>query len=143
MALIWQNAPMMSLEAGCFDGITRVDELRQFGNLGVGAFEHLHGEMVGVDKEERLSTPWLRSFVFRHPWLQLNLLTAFVAAGVVTSNDNFVGRTAERFRHFRGVTVRRGGRIGANATMAVRTRACGMRRATDSIPTSRRRESTG
>jgi UDP-3-O-[3-hydroxymyristoyl] glucosamine N-acyltransferase len=37
----------------------------------------------------------------------------FVAPGVVTSNDNFVGRTAERFKHFKGVTVRKGGRIGA------------------------------
>jgi magnesium transporter len=41
------------------------------------------GAMVGVEKEERLSTPWSRSLAFRHPWLQLNLLTAFVAAGVV------------------------------------------------------------
>jgi magnesium transporter len=41
------------------------------------------GAMVGVEKEERLSTPWKTSLKFRHPWLQLNLLTAFVAAGVV------------------------------------------------------------
>lgn len=41
------------------------------------------GEMVGVTKEERLVTPWPRSLLFRHPWLQLNLLTAFIAAGVV------------------------------------------------------------
>jgi magnesium transporter len=41
------------------------------------------GTMVGVEKEERLSTPVSRSLRFRHPWLQLNLLTAFVAAGVV------------------------------------------------------------
>jgi magnesium transporter len=41
------------------------------------------GAMVGVEKEERLSTPWPTSLKFRHPWLQLNLLTAFVAAGVV------------------------------------------------------------
>jgi UDP-2-acetamido-3-amino-2,3-dideoxy-glucuronate N-acetyltransferase len=37
----------------------------------------------------------------------------FVAPGVATSNDNYVGRTAERFKHFKGVTVKRGGRIGA------------------------------
>ncbi len=42
------------------------------------------GSMVGVEKEERLATPWLRSFRFRHPWLQLNLLTAFVAGAVVS-----------------------------------------------------------
>lgn len=41
------------------------------------------GAMVGVEKEERLATPWRRSLRFRHPWLQLNLFTAFLAAGVV------------------------------------------------------------
>ncbi len=41
------------------------------------------GRMVGVEKEERVSTPWQRSLLFRHPWLQFNLLTAFVAASVV------------------------------------------------------------
>ena len=41
------------------------------------------GSMVGVEKEERLATPWLKSFKLRHPWLQLNLLTAFLAAAVV------------------------------------------------------------
>jgi magnesium transporter len=41
------------------------------------------GSMVGVEKEERLSTPWTRSLKFRHPWLQLNLITAFLAAAVV------------------------------------------------------------
>ncbi|MFI4944007.1 MAG: magnesium transporter [Burkholderiales bacterium] len=41
------------------------------------------GAMVGVEKEERLATPWSRSLRFRHPWLQLNLLTAFLAAAVV------------------------------------------------------------
>jgi len=42
------------------------------------------GSMVGVEKEERLATPWPRSFRFRHPWLQLNLLTAFIAGAVVS-----------------------------------------------------------
>ncbi|MGH8687603.1 MAG: magnesium transporter [Burkholderiales bacterium] len=41
------------------------------------------GSMVGVEKEERLATPWQRSLFMRHPWLQLNLLTAFLAAAVV------------------------------------------------------------
>jgi magnesium transporter len=39
--------------------------------------------MVGVGDEDRLTTPWWRSFKFRHPWLQLNLVTAFLAAAVV------------------------------------------------------------
>jgi len=41
------------------------------------------GTMVGIHKEERLATPWPTSLKLRHPWLQLNLLTAFVAAAVV------------------------------------------------------------
>ena len=34
----------------------------------------------GVEKEERLATSIGHELQFRHPWLQLNLLTAFVAA---------------------------------------------------------------
>jgi magnesium transporter len=41
------------------------------------------GSMVGLEKEERLATPWYQSLKMRHPWLQLNLLTAFLAAAVV------------------------------------------------------------
>lgn len=43
------------------------------------------GSMVGVEREERLATPWQRSLRLRHPWLQLNLLTAFIAGGVVSA----------------------------------------------------------
>ncbi len=39
----------------------------------------------------------------------------FIAPGVVTSNDNFVGRTQERFKHFKGLTVKKGGRVGAGS----------------------------
>lgn len=41
------------------------------------------GTMVGLEKEERLSTPVWRSLLWRHPWLQVNLLTCFVAGAVV------------------------------------------------------------
>ena len=41
------------------------------------------GSMMGVEKEERIATPWYHSLKLRHPWLQLNLLTAFLAAAVV------------------------------------------------------------
>lgn len=41
------------------------------------------GTMVGVEKEERLATHWWRSLKLRHHWLQINLLTAFIAAAVV------------------------------------------------------------
>jgi len=50
------------------------------------------GTMVGVDKEERLATPWQRSLKFRHPWLQLNLVTAFLAAAVVGAFQGTIDR---------------------------------------------------
>lgn len=50
------------------------------------------GSMVGVEKEERLSTSWQRSLVMRHPWLQLNLLTAFLAAAVVGAFQDTLDR---------------------------------------------------
>ncbi len=50
------------------------------------------GSMVGVEKEERISTPLLQSFKFRHPWLLLNLLTAFLAGGVVAMFQGTIDR---------------------------------------------------
>lgn len=50
------------------------------------------GSLVGVEKEERLATPLSQSFKFRHPWLQLNLLTAFVAGAVVAVFQGTVDR---------------------------------------------------
>lgn len=41
----------------------------------------------------------------------------FIAPGVVTSNDNFAARSKERYEHFKGVTVKKGGRIAAQATI--------------------------
>jgi UDP-2-acetamido-3-amino-2,3-dideoxy-glucuronate N-acetyltransferase len=41
----------------------------------------------------------------------------FVAPCAATSNDNFVGRTKERFKHFKGVVAKKGARIGVNATI--------------------------
>ncbi|MDA0990161.1 MAG: magnesium transporter [Verrucomicrobia bacterium] len=48
--------------------------------------------MVGVSKEERaLSTPWF-SVQQRLPWLNINLLTAFLAASVVGLFENTISR---------------------------------------------------
>ena len=52
------------------------------------------GAMVGVQEEERLSTNWQRSLRFRHPWLQVNLLTTFLAAAVVGGFEHTIASTA-------------------------------------------------
>jgi acetyltransferase-like isoleucine patch superfamily enzyme len=41
----------------------------------------------------------------------------FIAPEVTFTNDNFLGRTEERKKHFGGPTLKRGARIGANATI--------------------------
>jgi magnesium transporter len=41
------------------------------------------GSQYGVAKEEQINTPVLAAFRMRHPWLQVNLITAFAAAFVV------------------------------------------------------------
>jgi acetyltransferase-like isoleucine patch superfamily enzyme len=41
----------------------------------------------------------------------------FIAPEVTFTNDNFLARTKERFKYFKGPTLKRGARIGANATI--------------------------
>lgn len=41
----------------------------------------------------------------------------FIAPMVCTTNDNYMGRSEERLKHFKGVTVKTAGRVGANATL--------------------------
>ena len=66
---------------------------------GYMLFEHQHfeisaqaGRMVGVQKEEHATTGWHRSFRMRHPWLQINLVTAFVAAFVVSLFEDTIAQ---------------------------------------------------
>jgi magnesium transporter len=50
------------------------------------------GAMVGVEREERISTSLKQSFKYRNPWLLLNLITAFAAGGVVAFFQGTVDR---------------------------------------------------
>lgn len=50
------------------------------------------GQMVGVDKAERIHTGFWQSFRMRHPWLQINLLTAFGAALIVGVFEDTIAR---------------------------------------------------
>jgi magnesium transporter len=66
---------------------------------GFMLFEHQHfeislqaGSMVGVGKEEHATTGWRPSLFMRHPWLQINLITAFVAAFVVSLFEDTIAQ---------------------------------------------------
>ena len=50
------------------------------------------GAMVGVQKEEHATTGWVSSLKMRHPWLELNLVTAFVAAFVVSLFEDTIAQ---------------------------------------------------
>lgn len=50
------------------------------------------GIMVGLEKEERIATPWLRSMKLRHPWLQFNLLTSLAGGGMVLLFQDTINR---------------------------------------------------
>ncbi len=74
-------------ESGWLIGVVRGQHLFEQQAFEISAQA---GTMVGVEKEERIATPWQRSLKSRHPWLQLNLLTAFLAAAVVGVFQNSI-----------------------------------------------------
>ncbi|PTY05311.1 magnesium transporter [Verrucomicrobia bacterium LW23] len=76
-------------EDGSLVGLVRGETLFQLQVLESTA---QMGTTVGVEKEERLSSPMARSLGFRHPWLQINLLTAFLAAGVVAYFEDTISK---------------------------------------------------
>lgn len=51
-----------------------------------------YGSMVGVDKEEHAATGWISALRMRHPWLQINLVTAFMAAFVVSLFEDTIAQ---------------------------------------------------
>ena len=76
-------------EEGKLTGLVRGYALFEEQNTRISAQA---GEMVGVEEGDRLATPWFRSFKFRHPWLQLNLWTAFLAAAVVGTFEDTIAQ---------------------------------------------------
>jgi len=75
--------------AGVLVGLVRGPEL--FANRAIEISAQA-GSMVGVEKEERLGTSVWRSLRLRHPWLQVNIFTAFVAASVVSVFEDTLSR---------------------------------------------------
>lgn len=62
-----------------------IDALKEIASIDIQT-------MVGVDKDERVtSTSWF-SVRERMPWLQINLLTAFLATGMVALFETTIAR---------------------------------------------------
>jgi acetolactate decarboxylase len=49
--VIFQHSTINALVAGIYDGDLTLRELKQYGNMGLGTFHHLDGEMVLLDGE--------------------------------------------------------------------------------------------
>jgi len=81
--------------------------------------------MVGLSGEERAFTPWRKSIRKRLPWLCINLLTAFVAGGVVQIFEGTISRWTA-LAIFLPIVAGQGGNAGAQTlTVIVREMALG------------------
>lgn len=47
--IVYQNAPINALIAGCYSGTMTVHELKQHGDFGIGTLDSLDGEMIVLD----------------------------------------------------------------------------------------------
>jgi len=80
--VVYRHYPLYPVcdETGHLLGVVQGFMLFEHQNFELSA---QYGSMVGVDKEEHAETSWVTAFRMRHPWLQVNLITAFIAAAVV------------------------------------------------------------
>jgi magnesium transporter len=103
-------------------GVTTADDLIDV--LEEEATEDMY-RMVGLDEDERVFGPVTKSVRRRLPWLLVNLVTAFVAAGTVSLFDETLAR-ATLLAFFMPIVAGQGGNAGTQtATIAVRSIALG------------------
>ena len=75
------------------------------------------GRGVTVENETTIgSFTKIQSQAYITAWSTLEEYV-FIAPCVVTTNDNTMGRTQERFKHRKGPYIKRGARLGANAVL--------------------------
>ncbi len=125
-ALILQKYNLLALpvvdEDGRLEGIMTADDLIDV--LQEEATEDMY-RMAGVGDDERVFSPVRTSVRRRLPWMMANLVTAFVAAGVVGLFDSALSKAAV-LAYFMPVVAGMGGNAGTQtATIAVRSIALG------------------
>lgn len=82
----------------------------------IGSFV-IVGSHVTIENEVKLGDcTKLQTGVYLCAWVTIED-HCFIAPCVVTTNDNYMGRTERRFQERGGCTIRRGARIGANVTL--------------------------
>ena len=88
-------------------------------------------KMFGAGAEERLTSPWQFSFKKRVWWLQVNLLTAFLAAWVISRFDDVIA-AIPILAAYESIVSGMGGNAGAQA-LAVAIRGIALGEATPGI----------
>ena len=82
-------------------------------------------KMFGAGAEERMASPWHYSFKKRVWWLQVNLLTAFLAAWVISRFEDVIAKLAI-LAAYQSIVSGMGGNAGAQAlSVAIRGMALG------------------
>jgi acetyltransferase-like isoleucine patch superfamily enzyme len=75
------------------------------------------GRGVTVENETTIgSYTKIQSQAYITAWMTIED-HVFIAPCVVTTNDNYMGRTQERFKHRKGPHIKRGARVGANSIL--------------------------
>ena len=89
--VVYRHYPVYPVtgEGGVLLGLVQGYMLFEHQNFKISAQA---GQMVGVQKEEHATTTWQRSLKMRHPWLQINLFTAFCAAFVVSLFEDTIAQ---------------------------------------------------
>ncbi|MGK2964824.1 MAG: magnesium transporter [Tepidiformaceae bacterium] len=109
-------------EEGRLEGVTTVDDLMDV--LQEEATEDMF-RMVGVGDDERVFSPVGTSVRRRLPWMLVNLVTAFIAAGTVSLFDDTLARVTV-LAALMPIVAGQGGNAGTQtATIAVRSIALG------------------
>jgi magnesium transporter len=125
-ALLLQKYNLLAIpvvdDEGHLEGIMTADDLIDV--LQEEATEDMY-LMAGVGEDERVFSPVTTSVRRRLPWMMANLVTAFVAAGVVGLFDSALSKAAV-LAYFMPVVAGMGGNAGTQtATIAVRSIALG------------------
>ena len=109
-------------EKGILNGIITGDDLMEVAREE--ATEDMY-RMAGLPADESVSAPWTVSVRRRFPWLLINLVTAFAAAGIVSAFEGTIERAAA-LAIFMPVVAGQGGNAGIQTiTIVVRGIAVG------------------
>jgi UDP-2-acetamido-3-amino-2,3-dideoxy-glucuronate N-acetyltransferase len=85
-------------------------------DVEIGKFT-IVGRGVAVENDTRIGSyvkVETNAYVTAHTRIESR---CFIAPMVTMTNDNFLGRTEERFKYTKGPTLKKGARVGANATL--------------------------